>query len=50
VDLHVSTTGTQGSHVLSSMSKANCFIVIPRESGNVASGTEVEVIPFSGLI
>jgi molybdopterin molybdotransferase len=48
--LHVSTTGTQGSHVLSSMSKANCFIVIPRESGDAASGTKVEVIPFSGLI
>ncbi len=49
-ELKVSTTGTQGSHVLSSMSKANCFIVIPRESGDVASGTEVEAIPFSGLL
>lgn len=49
-ELHVNTTGTQGSHVLSSMSKANCFIVIPSESGHVTAGSEVEVIPLSGLI
>ena len=48
--LVVTTTGLQGSHVLSSMSKANCFIVIPRESGSVAKGEKVEVIPFMGMI
>jgi molybdopterin molybdotransferase len=44
------TTGVQGSHMLSSMSKANCFIVIPQESGSMSAGEEVEVIPFNGLI
>ena len=48
--LTVHTTGLQGSHVLSSMSKANCFIVIPLESGDVEAGTDVEVIPFEGIL
>lgn len=48
--LVVETTGLQGSHVLSSMSRANCFIVIPRDCGDVEAGTEVEVIPFEGLL
>jgi molybdopterin molybdotransferase len=46
----VSTTGLQGSHVLSSMSRANAFIVIPRESGDVEEGAEVEVMPLDGLV
>ncbi|MGI9302437.1 MAG: molybdopterin molybdotransferase MoeA [Gammaproteobacteria bacterium] len=47
--LSVETTGLQGSHVLSSMSKANCFIVIPLAQGDVPAGSEVDVIPFAGL-
>ena len=46
----VTGTGSQGSHVLSSVSKANCFIVLPLEWGDVDIGTEVEVQPFLGLI
>jgi molybdopterin molybdotransferase len=42
----VSTTGTQGSHVLSSMSKANCFIVLPAESTGARKGELVTVQPF----
>ncbi|MEW6562691.1 MAG: gephyrin-like molybdotransferase Glp [Pseudomonadota bacterium] len=42
----VRTTGAQGSGILSSMSKANCFIVLPAEAGNIASGVNVEVQPF----
>ena len=45
----VDTTGLQGSHVLSGMSRANCFIVLPRESGDIEAGNPVEVIPFAGL-
>jgi molybdopterin molybdotransferase len=45
--LHVSTTGSQGSGILSSMSRANCFIVLPSEQGNVAEGSIVSVQPFS---
>lgn len=48
--LTVRSTGMQGSHVLSSMSRANCFIVLPAESGDVEAGEEVEVQPFSGLM
>ncbi|OOG23852.1 molybdopterin molybdenumtransferase MoeA [Thioalkalivibrio denitrificans] len=46
----VSTTGLQGSHVLSSMSRANAFIVIPREAGDVEEGAEVDVMPLEGLL
>lgn len=45
--LEVSTTGEQGSGILSSMSKANCFIVLPEEQGNVEAGAEVQVQLFT---
>ncbi len=48
--LVVDTTGIQGSHMLSSMSKANCFIVLEREAGNIEAGSLVEVLPFNELI
>lgn len=48
--LVVSKTGAQGSGILSSMAQANCFIILPLESGTVEPGTEVEVQPFYGLI
>ena len=49
-ELVVDTTGIQGSHMLSSMAKANCFIVLAREDGNIEPGTMVEVQPFNDLI
>jgi len=48
-ELVVDGTGMQGSHILSGMSKANCFIILPQESGNVEAGTLVDVQPFEGL-
>ncbi len=39
----VRTTGDQGSGILSSMSQANCFIVLDSDTGNVAEGELVEV-------
>lgn len=45
--LLVRGTGPQGSHMLSSMSRANCFIVLPAHSGDVAAGTTVDVQPFA---
>ena len=48
--LVVDTTGMQGSHMLSSMSKANCFIVLERDAGDIDPGTMVEVQPFNELI
>jgi molybdopterin molybdotransferase len=49
-ELVVRTTGNQGSHVLSSMSQANCFIILPAESGSLEAGEIVEVEPFAGLV
>lgn len=46
----VSTTGGQGSHILRSMSKANCFIALPLEWGNVEAGSAVTIMPFEGLL
>lgn len=49
-ELQVTTTGHQGSHVFSSFSLANCFIVLERERGNVAAGETVEVEMFNYLL
>lgn len=49
-ELVVESIGMQASHVLSGMSKANCFIILPQESGNVKAGTLVNVQPFRGLM
>jgi molybdopterin molybdotransferase len=46
----VRTTGDQGSGILSSMSQANCFIVLGAETGNVAVGELVDVQLLEGLI
>lgn len=49
-ELTVRNAGTQESHVLTAMSRANCFIVIPAQSGSIAAGEMVDVQPFEGLI
>jgi molybdopterin molybdotransferase len=46
----VRSTGDQGSGILSSMSQANCFIVLPTETGNVAAGETVDVQLFDGVL
>ncbi|MEB4590168.1 gephyrin-like molybdotransferase Glp [Candidatus Thiothrix sp. Deng01] len=46
----VRSTGGQGSHILRSMSQANCFIALPQEWGNVEAGATVPIIPFAGLL
>lgn len=48
--LSVTTTGRQGSHVLSSMSRSDCFIILPAECAGVQAGEPVEVQPFAGLV
>ena len=45
----VEPTGAQGSGVLRSMSEANCFIVLPESSANVAPGSAVQVQLFEGF-
>lgn len=44
--LAVRTTGMQGSHVLSGMSDANCYIVLPEQCSEVNPGDIVAVQPF----
>lgn len=46
----VRLAGAQGSGILRSMSEANCFIVLPDESGDVAAGDPVQVQLFDGLV
>jgi molybdopterin molybdotransferase len=46
----VRTTGDQGSGILSSMSQADCFIVLDSEVGNVAAGELVDVQLLEGLV
>ena len=45
----VKSTGNQGSHVLSSMSKANCFIILDQDQGKVEAGSLVKVQTFESL-
>jgi len=47
--LSVRPTGKQGSGILSSMSQADCFIVLPAETADVEPGDLVLVEPFQGL-
>ncbi|HTT37352.1 MAG TPA: gephyrin-like molybdotransferase Glp [Burkholderiales bacterium] len=46
----VRSTGDQGSNILSSMSLANCFIILPEDQGNTAEGASVDVQVLEGLI
>ncbi|QIE99037.1 molybdopterin molybdotransferase MoeA [Pantoea stewartii] len=49
-ETEVVSTGAQGSHVYSSFSQANCFIVLERERGYVEAGEWVDVEPFNALL
>jgi molybdopterin molybdotransferase len=46
-ELVVHSSGNQGSGILSSMSRANCYVVLPAHRGNVAVGEQVEVQLFN---
>ncbi len=46
----VRLTGAQGSGILSSMSEANCMVVLLHDDGDIAPGGAVSAIPFHGLI
>ena len=49
-NLVVRSTGRQGSSILSSMSQANCFIILPIECDQIQVGQEVLVEPFASLV
>ncbi len=47
---HVRLTGAQGSGILSSMSEANCMVVLDHDEADIGAGQPVSAIPFAGLI
>ena len=46
----VKPTGAQGSAILSSMSLANCFIILDEHVGNLEAGAMVRVQVLEGLV
>ncbi len=49
-EFRVASAGLQGSHILSSMSQSNCYIVLSKECAGVQAGERVSVEPFALLI
>jgi len=49
-DLEVKRTGMQGSGILTSMSIANCFILLDEKCTGVEEGDIINIQPFSGSI
>ena len=47
--LTVKRTGRQGSGILTSMSIANCFIILKEDSNGAEEGDTVEIQPFIGV-
>ena len=48
--LEARPTGAQGSHILTSLTQANGYVVIEAERGSVAPGEIVNVLPFDSII
>ena len=48
--VEVRTTGDQGSGILSSMTQANCFVVLATDVGGVDPGAIVDVQMFEGAM
>lgn len=49
-EMTVTSTGNQGSGVLTSLAKANCYIVLPAEQGHLQAGDIVTVQLFDSII
>jgi molybdopterin molybdotransferase len=49
-ELSVTSLGQQGSGILTSMSRGNCFILLDASCDGVKPGDEVRVQPFATLI
>ncbi|WP_353348746.1 molybdopterin molybdotransferase MoeA [Oceaniserpentilla sp. 4NH20-0058] len=49
-ELIVQLTGSQGSGMLTSMSRANCYIVLEQDRGSVQAGDTVMIEPFDRLL
>ena len=49
-DGEVSQVGGPGSHLLAHLARANCLVVIPEDTEQMASGDTVEVWPLEGVM
>jgi len=49
-EAQVTITGRQGSGMLTSMSLANCFVILPQDQGNLSGDTLVTVEPFNSVL
>ncbi|MGI4985096.1 MAG: molybdopterin molybdotransferase MoeA [Janthinobacterium lividum] len=49
-DWQVALAGAQGSGVLSSMSEANCFLILEHEQGDLHAGDSLDIMFFEGLL
>jgi len=49
-DRHVEVSGDQSSNRMATFSGADCLIRIPKETGDLPTGSAVEVLPFYGLL
>ncbi len=49
-ELVARTTGDQGSGILKSMSIANGLIILDSDTGNLAEGSLVQVLPLEGIV
>lgn len=49
-EIEVANTGAQGSGILTSVSKANCFILLAQDQGRVEKGEQVTIELFDELL
>lgn len=49
-ELEVAVTGSQGSGMLTSMSLANCFVLLEQFQGDTPEGSLVDVEPFNSVL
>lgn len=47
---HVTPTGSQSSAALSSMSEANCFVVLAHDAADLDAGDRVDIMLFDALV
>ncbi len=48
--LRVRITGKQGSGILSSMSEANCMVVLENDQADIKAGDNIKIILFEGML
>jgi molybdopterin molybdotransferase len=46
----VTPTGDQSSNRLASFKDANCLLIVPAERANLEAGSDIELLPFEGLL